>query len=112
MLDVVDEARVLAAAGHAAWTEPFSELFAQVAGVFAEASSRRWGRAYLLGLLSQVEQKNGWTIAELADEWPSAGMQRRRPRVHDIRHYVDGWVMRAAVAFPLLGAAELVLQSA
>jgi hypothetical protein len=28
------------------------------------------------------------------------------------RHYADGWVMRPAVAFPLLGAAELVLQSA
>ena len=28
------------------------------------------------------------------------------------RHYADGWVMRPAVAFPLAGAAELVLQSA
>jgi len=35
-----------------------------------------------------------------------------RFRVHDLRHYADGWVMRPAVAFPLLGAAELVLQSA
>jgi integrase len=33
-------------------------------------------------------------------------------RVHDLRHYADGWVMCPAVAFPLLGAAELVLQSA
>ena len=33
-------------------------------------------------------------------------------RLHDLRHYVDGWVMRPAVAFPLAGAAELVLQSA
>ena|ERR1700678_3935909 len=31
---------------------------------------------------------------------------------HDLRHYADGWVMRPAVTFPLLGAAELVLQSA
>jgi integrase len=37
---------------------------------------------------------------------------RSRPRPHDLRHYADGWVMRPAVAFPLLGAAELVLQSA
>ncbi len=35
-----------------------------------------------------------------------------RPRVHDMRHYADGWVMRPAVTFPLAGAAELVLQSA
>ena len=31
---------------------------------------------------------------------------------HTLRHYADGWVMCPAVAFPLLGAAELVLQSA
>jgi integrase len=31
---------------------------------------------------------------------------------HDLRHYADGWVMCPAVAFPLAGAAELVLQSA
>src|SRR5216683_297868 len=35
-----------------------------------------------------------------------------RPRIHDLRHYADGWVMRPAVTFPLAGAAELVLQSA
>jgi hypothetical protein len=37
---------------------------------------------------------------------------RRRPRLHDLRHYADGRVMCPAVAFPLLGAAGLVLQSA
>jgi len=41
-----------------------------------------------------------------------AASPRCRPRLHDFRHYADGWVMRPAVAFPLLGAAELVLQSA
>ena len=35
-----------------------------------------------------------------------------RPRLHDLRHYADGWVMRPAVALPLLGAEELALQSA
>ena len=35
-----------------------------------------------------------------------------RPRLHGLRHYADGWVMRSAVTFPLAGAAELVLQSA
>jgi integrase/recombinase XerD len=46
----------------------------------------------------------------------AAGLRARsascRPRIHDTRHYADGWVMRPAAAFPLLGAAELVLQSA
>jgi integrase/recombinase XerD len=36
----------------------------------------------------------------------------RSPRLHDFRHYADGWVMCPAVTFPLAGAAELVLQSA
>ena len=75
MLVVVDEA-LTSAAGHAAWIEPFSEMFALVAGVFAEAPSRRRGRAYLLGLLSQAERKNGWTIAEFAGDLSPAGMQR------------------------------------
>ena len=75
MLGVVDEA-VTSAAGHAAWIEPFNEMFALVAGVFAEAPSRRRARAYLLGLLSQAERKNGWTIAEFAGDLSPAGMQR------------------------------------
>ncbi|MGH3156507.1 MAG: site-specific integrase [Streptosporangiaceae bacterium] len=36
----------------------------------------------------------------------------RRFRIHDLRHYADGGVMCPAVAFPLLGAAAFVLQSA
>jgi len=75
MLGVVDEA-LTSAAVHVAWIEPFNEMFAQVAGVFAEAPSRRRARAYLLGLLSQAERKNGWTIAEFAGELSPAGMQR------------------------------------
>jgi hypothetical protein len=54
------------------WSRPtvtsFNELFAQVAGVFGNAAVRRHGRAYLLGLLSQSERKNGWTLAEFAGD--------------------------------------------
>ncbi len=35
-----------------------------------------------------------------------------RPRIHDLRHYADGRVMRPAVVFPLAGAAGLVWWSA
>ena len=76
MLDVVDEVRVRADAGHAAWIEPFNEMFAGVAGEFATAGSRKRARAYLLGLLSHSERKNGWTIAELAGDLTPDGMQR------------------------------------
>jgi integrase/recombinase XerD len=36
----------------------------------------------------------------------------RRARLHDMRHYADGWVMRPAVTFGLAEAAGLVLPSA
>jgi SRSO17 transposase len=76
MLGVVDDVRVRPDEAHAAWSESFSELFAQVAGVFANAAVRRHGRAYLLGLLSQSERKNGWTLAEFAGDVSPDGLQR------------------------------------
>jgi SRSO17 transposase len=76
MLGAVDEARVLAGDGHGAWSESFNELFAQVAGVFGNAAVRRHGRAYLLGLLSHTERKNGWTLAEFAGDASPDGLQR------------------------------------
>jgi SRSO17 transposase len=76
MLGVVDDARAAAGAGHVAWSESFNELFAQVAGAFRNAAVRRHGRAYLLGLLSHAERKNGWTLAEFAGDLTPDGMQR------------------------------------
>jgi hypothetical protein len=51
-------------------------MFALIAGEFAEVRTRRRGRGYLLGLLSQSERKNGWTIAEFAGDSSPDGMQR------------------------------------
>jgi SRSO17 transposase len=76
MLAVVDEARVRAGEAHAAWSESFNELFARVAGAFGNAAVRRHGRAYLLGLLSQAERKNSWTLAEFAGDTSPDGLQR------------------------------------
>jgi len=59
-----------------AWRAGFDDAFAVVAGRFAQAASRRRARAYLLGLLSRSERKNGWTIAEFAGEATPDGMQR------------------------------------
>jgi SRSO17 transposase len=76
MLNVVDDVRDEALDGHAAWSESFNELFAQVAGVFGNANVRRHGRGYLLGLLSQQERKNSWWLAEFAGDVSPDGMQR------------------------------------
>ena len=51
-------------------------MFARVAPVFASAPVRKRARSCLLGLLSQQERKNGWTIAELAGEQSPDRMQR------------------------------------
>ncbi|MGI9007159.1 MAG: IS701 family transposase [Streptosporangiaceae bacterium] len=76
MLTVVDDARVRAGDGHAAWSESFNEMFAQVAGLFGNAAVRRHGRGYLLGLLSHTERKNSWSLAEFAGDVSPDGMQR------------------------------------
>src|ERR1700735_715425 len=76
MLAVVEDARVRAGDGHAAWSELFSEMFAQVAGVFGNAAVRRHGRWYLLGLLAHAERKNSWGLAEFAGDVSPDGMQR------------------------------------
>jgi len=76
MLCVVDDSRVLERDGHAAWSEAFNELFAQVAGLFGNAAVRGHGRWYLLGLLSHQERKNSWWLAEFAGDASPDGMQR------------------------------------
>jgi hypothetical protein len=76
LTEVMEDARVRAADGHAAWSESFSELFAQAAGCFWNAAVRRHGRAYLLGLLPQAERKNSWQLAEFAGDVPPDGLQR------------------------------------
>jgi SRSO17 transposase len=59
-----------------AWRAGFDEVFARIAGRFAQACSRKRARAYLLGLLSRAERKNSWTIAEFAGDATPDGMQR------------------------------------
>src|SRR5260370_23697279 len=76
MLAVVDAARMQGDEGHAAWSESFNEMFAQVAGVFRNAAVRRHGRECLLGLLSHVERKTSWSLAEFAGDVSPDGMQR------------------------------------
>ena len=68
MLGFVDEVRLRADAGHAAWIEPFNEMFAQVAGEFATAAGRRRARAYptrrrTLGARSRSSLRTGTTMS-------------------------------------------------
>src|SRR5260221_879495 len=51
-------------------------LQARVAPRFERAEPRRQALAYLHGLLSHAERKNGWQLAAKAGEGPPDGMQR------------------------------------
>ncbi len=60
----------------ARWRAGLEDMFALVAGRFAQADSRHRARMYLLGLLSGAERKNSWTIAGQAGDLTPGGMQR------------------------------------
>src|SRR5438067_13222407 len=71
-------------------------LHARVGRRFARAEPRRRALAYVRGLLSPVERKNGWQLAELAGEPTPDGMQHLLARADwdadqvrdDLRAYV------------------------
>jgi SRSO17 transposase len=59
-----------------AWLEEFESAFARIAGRFARVEPRRRARAFLLGLLSDVDSRSCWQLAEHAGEVSPHGMQR------------------------------------
>jgi len=58
------------------WAQALSQLHARIAPRFARPEPRRRALSYLQGLLSSVERKNGWQLAEQAREGTPYGMQR------------------------------------
>src|ERR671916_858155 len=60
----------------AAWGRGLGALHARIGARFRRAEPRRRALAYLRGLTSPVERKNGWQLAEQAGEGTPDGMQR------------------------------------
>src|SRR3989454_1941924 len=58
------------------WAQALTHLHARIASRFARPEPRRRALAYLQGLLSSSERKNGWHLAEQAREARPYGMQR------------------------------------
>lgn len=58
------------------WAQALTHLHARIASRFARPEPRRRALAYLQGLLSCSERKNGWHLAEQAREAHPYGMQR------------------------------------
>jgi SRSO17 transposase len=78
------------------WADGLAALHARVGRRFARAEPRRRALAYVRGLLSPVERKNGWQLAERAGEPSPDGMQHLLARADwdadqvrdDLRAYV------------------------
>ena len=58
------------------WADQLEEVQERLAPYFERAEPRQRVMAYLRGLLSSTERKNGWQLAELAGEATPDGMQR------------------------------------
>jgi len=58
------------------WGQELERLYARIAPRFARPEPRRRALAYLQGIVSFVERKNGWQLAEHAGEARPDGMQR------------------------------------
>jgi SRSO17 transposase len=57
------------------WESNLVDLFAQFAGRFSRVETRRRAFGYVRGLLSPLERKNGWTLAEQAGDRSPNGLQ-------------------------------------
>jgi len=57
------------------WTSLFDQLCERLGPCFARSETRKGVKAYLQGLLSPVERKNGWQLAEEAGQSTPYAMQ-------------------------------------
>lgn len=78
------------------WAGELDQVHGRLAPRFARREPRQRVRSYLAGLLSPIERKNGWQLAEQAGESTPTGMQRVLSGAHwdadavrdDLRAYV------------------------
>jgi SRSO17 transposase len=58
------------------WESELAGLFARIDSLFYRTESKRHAESYVRGLLSPLERKNGWTIAEHVGEPEPKALQR------------------------------------
>src|SRR2546421_12963395 len=58
------------------WADRLEEVQERLRPYFERAEPRQRAMAYIRGLISTTERKNGWQLAELAGEATPDGMQR------------------------------------
>jgi SRSO17 transposase len=67
----------------AEWSEHFESAYAWIAGRFSRVEPRRRARAFLRGLLSDVDSRSCWQLAEHAGDALPPGMQQLLEAVWD-----------------------------
>ena len=80
----------------ARWAQRLEEVMDRIGVRFGRVEPRRRALAYLRGLLSPAERKNGWQLAEIAGDRTPDGVQDFLARAHwdadlvrdDLRVYV------------------------
>lgn len=66
----------------ARWAQRLEEVMDRIGARFGRVEPRRRALAYLRGLLSPIERKNGWQLAETAGDRTPDGVQDFLVRVH------------------------------
>ena len=57
------------------WARGLEDVMDRIGARFGRVAPRRRGLAYLRGLLSPAERKNGWPLAEIAGDRTPDGVQ-------------------------------------
>jgi SRSO17 transposase len=86
----------MSGADAARWAQGLDEVVERIGARFGRIEPRRRALAYLRGLLSPIERKNGWQLAEVAGDRTPDGVQDFLSRAHweadrvrdDLRAYV------------------------
>ena len=73
---MVGQGEIIGSAAVAGWSEILGELHERIGRRFARSEARERVRRYLVGLLGEVERKNGWRLAEAIGERDPQGVQR------------------------------------
>jgi hypothetical protein len=85
-----------AAAGHSVaaedWAEEFESGFAYIAGRFRRVEPRRQARAFLLGLLSDVDTRSCWQLAEQAGDRTVNEIRRLFANLVATTHTITHWL--------------------
>lgn len=86
----------------ASWAAGLEEVIRRIGRHFARIDALNWAWAYLLGLMSDAERKNGWQLAEEAGNATPDGLQhllRRAIWDHDgVRDELRGYVVEHLAA--------------